>query len=62
MGNLTVAKVRAAKHSGRTRAHERISDGSTLFLQVTPNGAKCWVQVVQVRGRRRHTVGWADTR
>ena len=56
MGNLTVAKVRAAKHSGRTRAHERISDGGTLFLQVTPSGAKCWVQVVQVRGRR-HTVG-----
>ena len=56
MGNLTVAKVRAAKHSGRTRAHERISDGGTLFLQVTPTGAKCWVQVVQVRGRR-HTVG-----
>ncbi len=56
MGNLTVAKVRAAKHSGRTRFHERISDGGTLFLQVTPTGAKCWVQVVQVRGRR-HTVG-----
>ena len=56
MGNLTAAKVRNAKHSGRTRFHERISDGGTLFLQVTPTGAKCWVQVVQVRGRR-HTVG-----
>ncbi len=56
MGNLTVAKVRNAKHSGRTRFHERISDGGTLFLQLAPTGAKCWVQVVQVRGRR-HTVG-----
>ena len=56
MGNLTAAKVRNAKHSGRTRFHERISDGGTLFLQVTPTGAKCWVQVVQVSGRR-HTVG-----
>ena len=56
MGNLTAAKVRNAKHSGRTRFHERISDGGTLFLQLTPTGAKCWVQVVQVRGRR-HTVG-----
>ncbi len=56
MGNLTAAKVRNARHSGRTRFHERISDGGTLFLQVTPTGAKCWVQVVQVRGRR-HTVG-----
>ena len=56
MGNLTAARVRNAKHSGRTRFHERISDGGTLFLQVAPTGAKCWVQVVQVRGRR-HTVG-----
>ena len=56
MGNLTVARVRNAKHSGRTRFHERISDGGTLFLQLAPTGAKCWVQVVQVRGRR-HTVG-----
>ena len=56
MGNLTAAKVRNAKHSGRTRFHERISDGGTLFLQVTPTGAKCWVQVVQVSGTR-HTVG-----
>ena len=61
MGNLTAARVRNAKHSGRTRFHERISDGGTLFLQLAPTGAKCWVQVVQVRGRR-HTVGWADTR
>ena len=56
MGNLTAARVRKAKHSGRTRFHERISDGGTLFLQLAPTGAKCWVQVVQVRGRR-HTVG-----
>ena len=56
MGNLTEARVRKAKHSGRTRFHERISDGGTLFLQLAPTGAKCWVQVVQVRGRR-HTVG-----
>ena len=61
VGNLTAAKVRNAKHSGRTRFHERISDGGTLFLQVTPTGAKCWVQVVQVSGRR-HTVGLGGRR
>ena len=56
MGKLTAARVRTAKHSGRTKAHERLSDGDTLFLQLTPTGAKCWVQVVQVKGRR-YTVG-----
>ena len=56
MGRLTAAKVRTARHSGRTKAHERLSDGDTLFLQLTPGGAKCWVQVVQVKGRR-YTVG-----
>ena len=58
MGNLTAVKVRNAKHSRRTRFHERLSDGGTLFLQLAPSGAKCWVQVVQVKGTgRRHTVG-----
>ena len=56
MGKLTAARVRAARHSGRTKAHERLSDGNTLFLQLAPSGAKCWVQVVQVKGRR-YTVG-----
>ena len=56
MGKLTAARVRTARHSGRTKAHERLSDGDTLFLQLTPTGAKCWVQVVQVNGRR-YTVG-----
>ena len=56
MGKLTAARVRTAKHSGRSKAHERLSDGDTLFLQLTPTGAKCWVQVVQVKGRR-YTVG-----
>ena len=56
MGRLTAARVRTARHSGRTKAHERLSDGDTLFLQLAPSGAKCWVQVVQVRGRR-YTVG-----
>ena len=42
VGNLTAARVPNARHSGRTRFHERISDGGTLFLQVTPTGAKCW--------------------
>ena len=56
MGNLTVARVRNAKHSGRSKAHERLSDGDTLFLQLAPTGAKCWVQVLQVRGKR-YTVG-----
>ena len=49
MGNLTVAKVRDARHSGRTRFHERISDGGTLFLQATPTGAGGGAGV----GRRR---------
>ena len=56
MGRLTAARVRTARHSGRTKAHERLSDGDTLFLQLAPSGAKCWVQVVQVKGRR-YTVG-----
>ena len=56
MGKLTAARVRTARHSGRTKAHERLSDGDTLFLQLAPSGAKCWVQVVQVNGRR-YTVG-----
>ncbi len=56
MGKLTTARVRTARHSGRTKAHERLSDGDTLFLQLAPSGAKCWVQVVQVNGRR-YTVG-----
>ena len=56
MGRLTAARVRTARHSGRTKAHERLSDGDTLFLQLAPTGAKCWVQVVQVKGRR-YTVG-----
>ena len=56
MGKLTATRVRTAKHSGRTKAHERLSDGDTLFLQLTPTGAKCWVQVLQVKGRR-YTIG-----
>ncbi len=56
MGKLTAARVRTARHSGRTNAPERLSDGDTLFLQLAPTGAKCWVQVVQVKGRR-YTVG-----
>ncbi len=56
MGRLTAARVRTARHSGKTKAHERLSDGDTLFLQLAPTGAKCWVQVVQVKGRR-YTVG-----
>ena len=56
MGKLTAARVRTARHSGRNKAHERLSDGDTLFLQLAPSGAKCWVQVVQVKGRR-YTVG-----
>ena len=56
MGKLTAARVRTARHSGRTKAPERLSDGDTLFLQLAPTGAKSWVQVVQVKGRR-YTVG-----
>ena len=53
MGKLTAARVRTARHSGRTKAHERLSDGDTLFLQLAPSGAKCCVQVKS----RRYTVG-----
>ena len=54
MRKLKTAWVRTAKHSGRTKRHECLSDGDTLFLQLMPTGAKCWVQVVQVKGQAIH--------
>ena len=61
MGNLTVAKVRNAKHSGRTRFHERISDGGTLFssLRRPEQSAGCRSSKSAAGGT---PWGWADTR
>ncbi|NKE47025.1 integrase arm-type DNA-binding domain-containing protein [Roseomonas frigidaquae] len=48
MPKLTVAVVRAAKHSGKPTSTgklrpERLPDGGGLALQVTPDGAKSWI-------------------
>ncbi len=44
---LSAAFVRTVKKSGR------YCDGNGLYLLVTPTGAKCWVQRLNIRRRRR---------
>ena len=46
IGELTKAKVKAARKPGR------YADGNTLYLYVTPTGSKSWVQRLTVNGRR----------
>lgn len=46
-GRLTVKKVQSLTKPG---LH---GDGGTLYLNVTPNGAKSWIQRVMIDGRRR---------
>lgn len=58
MAKLTVAAIRAAKHSGRATASgkvrpERIHDGDGLALQVTPEGARSWLFRFMLAGRSR---------
>ena len=63
MGNLTVVKVRNAKHSRRTRFHERLSDGGTLFRssrRVARSAGFRWCRSRARAGATRS--GWADTR
>ena len=52
---LTAAFVRAARHSGLTRGAERHGDGGGLglMLNISPSGAKSWVQFITIRGKRR---------
>ena len=54
-GAQSVARGCANRHSGRTKARTPFG-WRHLFLQLAPIGAKCWVLVVQVKGRR-YTVG-----
>ena len=44
---LSAAFVRTVKKPGR------YGDGNGLYLLVTPTGARCWVQRLTIRGRRR---------
>ena len=44
---VTAAFVRTVKKPGR------YGDGHGLYLLVTPTGARCWVQRLVIRGRRR---------
>ncbi len=53
-GPLTVAFVRAVKHSGKGGIDWHIDAlGHGLMLAVQPSGTKSWVQRIVVRGRRR---------
>ncbi len=53
-GPLTVAFVRAVKHSGKGGIDWHIDAlGHGLMLAVQPAGTKSWVQRIVVRGRRR---------
>ena len=47
MKKLTAAKAKSIKKPGRYRA------GETLYLNVSPNGAKSWVQRITINGVRR---------
>ncbi|MDO9502146.1 site-specific integrase [Falsiroseomonas sp.] len=58
MPKLTVAAIRAARHSGRATATgkirpERLPDGDGLSMQVTPDGAKSWLLRYTLAGRSR---------
>ena len=45
MGKLNIAKVRAIAEPGR------YGDGDTLFLMVSPNRSKSWVQRLSIKGQ-----------
>ena len=47
MDKFTVTKANAVKKPGRYRA------GSTLYLNVSRNGAKSWIQRITINGKRR---------
>ena len=54
MPGLTALAVRAAKHPGGHDRPIRLADGSGLYLQVTPNGARSWVFRYVANGRERY--------
>ncbi len=53
---FTVASFANLTHDGLTPASQRVyeGDGSGLCINLRPEGTKSWIQIIAVRGKRRH--------